>query len=55
MDRSDVILGTHVFVALGLVAVGVLRVDAGNVIGGVLSGVMAVLVVGLGAYVARQY
>ncbi len=55
MDRSQLILAVHALIALVLVGVGAVRVSAGNVGGGVLSVVMATLVVGLGYVVARQH
>lgn len=54
MDRGNLIIGVHALVALGLVGVGAVRVNAGNVLGGALSVVMAALVVALGFFVARQ-
>jgi len=54
MDRSQLVLGVHVLVALGLLGIGALRASAGNTVGGGINVLMAAAVVYVGVYFARR-
>jgi len=48
------ILAVHVIVALGFLILGALRVTSGNVVGGVVNGIMSIAIVAVGVYIARR-
>ena len=54
VNRPQLIVAVHVLVALGLVGVGLLRVNAGNVVGGIVNGFMGIAVVAVGLFIARR-
>jgi hypothetical protein len=55
MERRQLVLAVHGFIALGMVGFGALRITAGNAIGGALNLVAAAMVVALGVLLARRF
>lgn len=54
MDRSQILLVAHAFVALALAAVGALEVAGGAPIGGGVNFVLAAVVLGVGYYLYKN-
>lgn len=53
MEKGTLVLGAHVFVAVGLAAFGVYRMTVGQVVPGALNVVVAALVIGAGVFITR--